>query len=120
MNPELRFTLTPESAARLDEILATNKIRFVRLTREQFDILAPEDPHCRTPDAHPYTAINGLLEFSGHEFPCTLKTTPKSRILEVTPSDLEEKWCDELIEILERAFPQPERGPLNRPQAERS
>lgn len=120
MNPEVRFKLTPEAAAKLDEILAAHGMRFVRLTREQFDILAPEHPFCRTPDSRPHVCVNGLLEYNGREFSCSLRSTSKSHALELTPSDLEEKWCAELIEILERAFPQPERGLLNRPKAERT
>jgi hypothetical protein len=80
-------------------------MRFVRLTREQFDILAPDHPHCV--NTRPYAEVHGLLEFDGCEFPCTLKTFHQGQSLVLTPSDLEEKWCDELVGILERAFPHP-------------
>jgi hypothetical protein len=116
MNPELRFSLTPEAASKLDEILATNKMRFVRLTREQFDILAPDHPQCL--NTRPYAGVHGLLEFDGREFPCTLNTFHQGQSLVLTPNDLEEKRCNDLVKILERAFPQPERGLLKRRRAE--
>ena len=118
MDPELRFTLTPEAAAKLDEILATHGMRFVRLTREQFDILAPAHPHCF--NERPFSDVHGLLKFDGREFPCSLRTSSKNQSLTLTPSDLEEKRCAELIKILEGAFPQPERGLFNRRIAERT
>lgn len=90
---------------------------FVRLSRETFEVLDK---------LHPYTLgggacekAHGILNYNGREFTCSFERYEKRQVLVIAGHDLADKRSDELIEILKREFPQPERGILNTSKPER-
>ena len=118
MNHEVEFTLSVEAAEQLDQILAANGLRFVRLSRETFEVLDKGHPYAGGVGGD-YEKFHGVLEFNAREFPCSIEKRATKQILSVAAHDLEDKSGNEVIQLLEQAFPQPRRGILNTPQPER-
>lgn len=118
MEPEVSFTISDEAARQLDQILAANGLSFVRLSRETFEVLDKRHPYAHGGES--YEKFHGVLKHNSREFPCSIEKHPNKQILCVTGSDLEDKWSDEVIKILEGAFPQPKRGILETREPERN
>ena len=118
MEPEFRFTISAEAAEQLDQILAANGLSFVRLSRETFEVLDKEHPYAQGGGGD-HEKTHGILKHNAREFPCSIEKYAGKQMLCVTGNDLEDKRSSEVIEILERAFPQPKRGVMNRPKPER-
>jgi hypothetical protein len=110
MSPYFHFTLTEDAYNRYESILAEQGISVEPKSRDTFELLDGSPP---------MISVHGCLRHEGDEFPFTIKKHSNEYSLTVEAFQNDRAHGERLMAALERAFPQPERGILQRPRPER-